>query len=111
MAHKMWPTAAMPGEAGQELPNPKHFEQLAGIVTEDMVAERVVCGPDMDRHAEAIQAFIDAGYDHVYVHQVGPKQEAFLEAYAKDILPRYGGGASTGAAKRRTPAKRDRTAA
>lgn len=118
MAHRMWPTAAIPGEAGQELPNPKHFEQLAGIVTEDMVAERVVCGPDMDRHAEEIGAFIDAGYDHVYVHQVGPNQEGFLEAYAKDILPRFAGraaGATAGRGsvtpKRSAAAKRDRSAA
>ena len=33
MAHELWPTAAIPGEAGQELPNPAHFEQLAEIVT------------------------------------------------------------------------------
>jgi hypothetical protein len=65
----------------------------------------------MDRHAEAIQAFIDAGYDHVYVHQVGPKQEAFLEAYAKDILPRFGGDAGSATRKRRATTKRDRSAA
>src|SRR5436190_6707128 len=28
-ALRLWPTAAIPGESGQELPNPKHFEQLA----------------------------------------------------------------------------------
>jgi G6PDH family F420-dependent oxidoreductase len=88
-AHRMWPTAAIPGEAGQELPNPKHYEQLARIVTEDMIAERIVCGPDIDRHVEAIQAYVDAGYDHVYVHQIGPDQEGFLEAYARDVLPRF----------------------
>jgi coenzyme F420-dependent glucose-6-phosphate dehydrogenase len=96
-AHRMWPTAAIPGESGQELPNPSHFEQLAEIVTEEMIAERIVCGPDIDRHLEAIQAYVDAGYDHVYVHQVGPDQEGFLEAYAQDVLPRLAD------AGRRTP--------
>jgi G6PDH family F420-dependent oxidoreductase len=89
VAHRMWPTAAIPGESGQELPNPAHFEQLAEIVTEDMIAERIVCGPDIDRHVEAIEKYVDAGYDHVYVHQVGPDQEGFLEAYARDVLPRF----------------------
>jgi hypothetical protein len=51
----------------------------------------------LDRHLEAIQEYVDAGYDHVYVHQVGPDQEGFLEAYARDVLPRL---ADTG---RRTP--------
>ena len=86
-AHEFWPTAAIPGESGQELPNPKHFEQLAEIVTEDMIAERVVCGPDIERHVKAIRTYVDAGYDHVYIHQVGPDQEGFIEAYARDVLP------------------------
>ena len=95
-AHEMWPTAGIPGEAGQELPNPAHFEQLAKIVTEDMIAERVVCGPDVDRHVEAIQKYVDAGFDHVYVHQVGPNQEGFIEAYAGDILPKVRDRAAVG---------------
>lgn len=105
MAHRMWPTAAIPGEAGQELPNPKHFEQLAEIVTEDMVAERVVCGPDIERHVAAIQEFVDAGFDHVYVHQVGPKQEAFIEAYARDVLPRFAETRGRAGASRRAERK------
>jgi len=95
-AHEYWPTAGIPGEAGQELPNPKHFEQLAEIVTEDMVAERIVCGSDVDRHIQAIEEYLDAGFDHVYIHQVGPDQEAFIEAYANEVLPRVRTKATTG---------------
>jgi G6PDH family F420-dependent oxidoreductase len=99
-AHRLWPTAAIPGEAGQELPNPKHYEQLAQIVTEGMIAERIVCGPDIERHVEAIQAYVDAGYDHVYVHQVGPDQEGFIEAYARDVLPRFAEGSASRARRK-----------
>ena len=99
MAHEFWPTAAIPGEAGQELPNPKHFEQLAEIVTEDMIAERIVCGPDIDRHVEGIQKYLDAGFDHVYIHQIGPDQEAFIEAYAKDVLPKVQSKKATAASR------------
>ena len=28
-AHEWWPNAAIPGELGQELPLPRHFEQAA----------------------------------------------------------------------------------
>jgi coenzyme F420-dependent glucose-6-phosphate dehydrogenase len=100
VAHELWPTAAIPGEAGQELPNPKHFEQLAEIVTEDMIAERIVCGPDVDRHVEGIQKYVDAGFDHVYIHQVGPDQEGFIEAYAKDVLPKVRSKSKTAATSR-----------
>ena len=43
------------------------------------MAENVVCGPDPERHVEAIRGFADAGYDHVYFHQVGPDQQGFFE--------------------------------
>jgi hypothetical protein len=46
----------------------------------------VVCGPDADAHRAAIDEFAEAGYDHVYVHQVGPDQEGFLDFYAREIL-------------------------
>jgi hypothetical protein len=34
---------------------------------------------------------IDAGFDHVYIHQVGPDQESFFEFYQREILPELGG--------------------
>jgi G6PDH family F420-dependent oxidoreductase len=81
-----WPNAAAPGELGQELALPRHFEQVAELISEDDVAAKVVCSPDADAHRAAIQEFADAGYDHVYIHQVGPDQEGFLDFYSREIL-------------------------
>jgi G6PDH family F420-dependent oxidoreductase len=96
MALELWPTAAIPGEAGQELPNPAHFEQLAEIVTKEMIAERVICGPDLDRTIGAIDKFIEAGFERVYIHQVGPDQEGFIETFGRDVLPRVGAKSAAG---------------
>jgi hypothetical protein len=49
---------------------PEHFEQATELVTEDMLAEAIPCGPDLERHAEAIQEYADAGVDELYVHQI-----------------------------------------
>jgi coenzyme F420-dependent glucose-6-phosphate dehydrogenase len=90
-AHETWPNAAIGGELSQELPIPRHFEQAAEMVTEDDVAERVACGPDPERHVESIKKYLDAGYDHVYVHQVGKdpvKHDGFFEFYKTEVLPR-----------------------
>jgi G6PDH family F420-dependent oxidoreductase len=86
-AHRYWPTAAIRGEATQELPNPAHFEQLAEMVTEDQVAEAIPCGPDPEVHLAKVREYIDAGYDHVYLHQVGPDQTGFLEFARRELLP------------------------
>jgi coenzyme F420-dependent glucose-6-phosphate dehydrogenase len=86
-AFELWPIAALEGPLNQELPLPSHFEAASAMVTEDDVAERVVCGPDADAHLEGIAKFADAGFDHVYVHQVGPDQEGFLRFYEREVLP------------------------
>jgi hypothetical protein len=77
----------VPGELTQELPLPRHFEQAASSVSEDDLAKLIVCGPDLDRHREKLQEYVDAGFDHVYVHQVGPDQEGLLSVYERDVLP------------------------
>ena len=52
----IWPNEALPGELAQILPQPAHFEQASELVTEEMIAESVACGPDVDRHAEEFQS-------------------------------------------------------
>jgi coenzyme F420-dependent glucose-6-phosphate dehydrogenase len=88
-AHRWWPTAGITGEATQELPSPAHFEQLAEMVTEDMVAERIPCGPDPAVHLAQIERYASAGYDHIYIHQVGPEQEGFLDFAERELLPEF----------------------
>ena len=66
---------------------PEHFEQAAEMVTEDDVARAIVCGPDVEAHVNAMREFVDAGYDHVYVHQVGPHQDEFFRFYEREVLP------------------------
>ncbi len=87
-AHHLWPTEAVEGQLSQELPLPSHFEAAAANVTEDMVAEMVPCGPDPERHLKAIEKFAEAGFDKIYVNQIGPEQEGFFDFYAKELRPR-----------------------
>jgi hypothetical protein len=86
-ALEWWPNGAVSGSYFLELPLPAHFEEAAELVTEDDIAENVVCGPDPERHISAIREYIDAGYDHVYVHQVGPNKEGFFDFYESKVLP------------------------
>jgi G6PDH family F420-dependent oxidoreductase len=86
-AHRWWPTAGLQGEVTQELPNPAQFTELVGIVTEDQVAAAITCGPDAEVHLARIRAYLDAGFDHVYLHQVGPDQDGFLDFARRDLLP------------------------
>jgi G6PDH family F420-dependent oxidoreductase len=87
-AHELWAFSSLPGELSQELPSPAHFEQGSQVITEDMVAESVVCGPDPEKHIAKIKEYVAAGVENVYIHQVGPDQEGFLDFYAREVLPK-----------------------
>ena len=86
-AHRLWPNEALPGELAQILPTPSHFEQACELVEPEMLSTPV--GPDLDAHAESLQAYADAGVDELFVQQIGPEQDAFFETWAKEILPRF----------------------
>jgi G6PDH family F420-dependent oxidoreductase len=87
-AHEVWPNAGMSGQFKFELPRPAHFEQVAQSIRPEDVAKDVVCGPDPQKHLEGIAEFVKAGFDHVYVHQVGPDQEGFMRFYQREVLPK-----------------------
>jgi coenzyme F420-dependent glucose-6-phosphate dehydrogenase len=86
-AFEVWPNAGLEGPLSQELAITEHYEAAAQLLDEDDVAETVICGPDPQRHLEAIREYDDAGYTHVYVHQVGRDQDSFFRFYADEILP------------------------
>jgi coenzyme F420-dependent glucose-6-phosphate dehydrogenase len=88
-AHEIWPNAGLPGELGQELPTPAHFEQAVQLVTPEKIAESVVIGPDPSKYLAKIDEYARAGIDHVYIHQVGPDQEGFIRFAEREILPQY----------------------
>ncbi|HEX9351164.1 MAG TPA: hypothetical protein VF877_07825 [Gaiellaceae bacterium] len=55
-------------------------------MTEDDVAETVICGPDPEPYVEAVRKYEQAGYDHVYIHQVCPDQAGFLDFAKRELV-------------------------
>ena len=89
-ARRVWPNAALGGDLSQELPLPLHFEQATADVTPDALAEAIPCGPDVERWAADVEAYVEAGFDHVYFHQVGRDQEGFFRFWKEELGPRVG---------------------
>jgi coenzyme F420-dependent glucose-6-phosphate dehydrogenase len=87
LAHEIWPVAGLPGQLFQELPLPSLFEKAAQLVTVDKIAELIPCGPDPEKHLNGIREYIKAGFDHIFIHQIGPNQEQFMNFYAREIFP------------------------
>jgi coenzyme F420-dependent glucose-6-phosphate dehydrogenase len=87
-AHQWWPVSAVPGKLMSELATPAEFAAVSELVTEEAVASKIVCSPDPAKHLDKIRNYVDAGFDYIYVHQVGPDQEGFLRFYEREVLPK-----------------------
>jgi G6PDH family F420-dependent oxidoreductase len=87
LALEVWPIAGFSGPLTTELPLPVHFQKVGDMVTEDRIAASVVCGPDPERHVQAIRKHLDAGYDRICVHQIGPEQDGFFRFYEREVMP------------------------
>jgi G6PDH family F420-dependent oxidoreductase len=91
VAHRLWANSGLPGELSQVLPSPKHFEQASELVPESSTRDSIAYGDDEDRHVDAFKPFAEAGFDEVYISQMGGTEKAtsvdgFFRFY-KELLP------------------------
>ena len=68
-----------------ELPNPVNFEAAVASITPDQVREQFACGPDVSRHLEVAQQFVDAGYDRLVTLNAGPDPDGFMDFFAREL--------------------------
>jgi coenzyme F420-dependent glucose-6-phosphate dehydrogenase len=85
-AHELWPNTALQGSLGQELATPSDFEGAAPMVSEDDMKESVPHGPDPAKYREQIEKYDQAGFTHVYIHQIGDNQKEFCEWAAQNLM-------------------------
>ena len=86
--YEYWPVAGFKGQLMQELALPSQFESGAEMVDEDAASENVACGPDPEVHLAEIRKFADAGFDHLWIHQIGPDQDGFFRFFERELRPR-----------------------
>ena len=87
-AHRIWPTAGVPGQLSQDLPTWTHFEEVSKIITEEDATKSTPCGPDITADLlESVAKYVDAGYDHLYFHQIGPDQDGFFRYWERELQP------------------------
>jgi len=86
-ATKLWPNLALKGPLGQDLATPSDFEEAAAMVDEEDVAESTPHGPDPEPYLEQIRKYDEAGFTHVYMHQIGDNQDEFAEFARRELMP------------------------
>jgi G6PDH family F420-dependent oxidoreductase len=68
-----------------ELPNPVNFQAAVASIGPDEVREQFACGPDVKRHAQVAQQYVDAGFDHLVAMNAGPDPDGFMDFFARDL--------------------------
>ena len=61
--------------------------QASALVTPESTRDSVVCGPDPKAHVDAFAPYVDAGFDEIYVANMGPHYADMLRMYGERVLP------------------------
>ncbi len=87
-ARELWRWATPGWPVMAELPDPRAFDAASASVTEDQIADLVPCGPDVGAHVAAARKYLDAGFTHLALVQVGADdQDKFIAWAAAELLP------------------------
>jgi len=86
--HEQWRWSGLTWPVMSQLSNTTAFEHATQTVRPEDVAESVSCGPDLDAHVRGVKKFLDAGFTHVALVQVGGEgQSTFLTWAEEELLP------------------------
>lgn len=82
-----WPNGGMPFPK-QDIKNPEDFANIAKLVGIESFANRMLISADLDEYVDALQNYVEMGFDEIYLHNVGRNQEAFIRTFGEKVLPR-----------------------
>src|SRR5687768_11019334 len=82
-----WPTSAVSGPLHSDLPTPKHFADVVEAMGEPKIPDDTILGPNPNLYLKAIQTLQENGFDHIYLHQIGPDQEGFFKFFKNELMP------------------------
>ncbi|WP_043643845.1 TIGR03557 family F420-dependent LLM class oxidoreductase [Nocardioides alkalitolerans] len=85
-AVREWPNGAI-GPVKSDVRSPFEFAQMGRLVGPDSFEGRVSISADPEVHRRVIQRCLDVGFDRVYLHNVGPNQEEWIDVFGRDVLP------------------------
>ena len=87
-AHELFRWFAGGWKVNAELPGPAGFAAATQFVRPEDVAAAIPCGPDVAAQVEAVRPFVDAGFSHVALAQIGGEtQPEFLDFAERELLP------------------------
>jgi len=82
-----WRFSALDTTVLAELRRPAQFDAASSHVRIEDLSGSVRMSPDPERHLEWLQEDLAMGYERIYLHEVGPDQERFIDLFGARVLP------------------------
>ena len=87
-AFAQWRQNTLPNSVMTDLAHPAQIADAATHVTPEDLDGAVRISSDLDRHVEWLRGDLERGFEGLYLHEVGPEQERFVEVFGREVLPR-----------------------
>jgi probable non-F420 flavinoid oxidoreductase len=87
IAWDQWRSNAFAPPIPWDLETVAHFDEASRFVRPEDVRECVLVSSDLGRHAAWLQELAALGFDEINIHHVGQEQDAFIDAFGRDVLP------------------------
>jgi probable non-F420 flavinoid oxidoreductase len=86
-AFDQWRQNTLPNSVMTDLAHPEQIAAASQHVTPDDLDGAVRISADLDRHVEWLRGDLERGFDGLFLHEVGPEQERFVETFGREVLP------------------------
>jgi G6PDH family F420-dependent oxidoreductase len=88
LARDQWRWSLPGWQVTSELPEPRAFEAATADADEEDVASTVPCGPDVGKYVKTVREWLNAGFTHIALVQVGASRQLDFIAWARaELLP------------------------
>jgi probable non-F420 flavinoid oxidoreductase len=87
-AFAQWRQNALGSSVMTDLRHPDQMVAAAQHVRREDMDRVVRIASDPERHVEWLRRDLERGFERLYLHDVGPDQERFIEVFGRDVLPR-----------------------
>jgi probable non-F420 flavinoid oxidoreductase len=87
IAHDQWRTMVFGPPLSWDLATVEQFDQAGSRVRPEDLHDTLLASSDLARHAESLREYAALGFDDLYLHHVGQSQDAFVDAFGREVLP------------------------
>lgn len=88
IAFDQWRSNVIGAPVAWDTETAEAFDAIGEQVTREAVRGAVQVSADLGEHRERLAHLASLGFDDLYLHHVGQEQEAYLDAFGAEVIPR-----------------------